>query len=307
MASPNLLALQKEDKMKLPSGLETDRFIIGVDWSRTSVDVYDSRDGGHSEHPSLEVVAEKFPGALLILESTAESYQLQRRASVLEAFKKHNVEARCFKTQRTAQFRIKWGVKKSDKSDAKVIYRIATETKTALGVFEPLVESDDLRNKIKKTLVEDRYLHDGKVSQEAAKKFLDGKWIPGEFSSILIEKKTKKGRQYRASVGRILLVASAVRKQGRGYREFRRQVGNYGNGYESMARSEHNWHLTIYEVRRKLKEAGITPETTTRVDEKTGGKMKVRTWPNEELEVKRAVQKRVVKAAQFLWRQTANG
>jgi hypothetical protein len=43
-------------------------------------------------------------------------------------------------------------------------------------------------------------------------------------------------------VGRILYVAEEVRKAGGGYREFRRRLGNYGNGFKGIMRSEiNNW------------------------------------------------------------------
>ncbi|VVB50889.1 Uncharacterised protein [uncultured archaeon] len=290
--------------MKLPNGMNTERPIIGADWSRKKgVDIYDPHTDSVANFPSFEAAAPNYKGYLLITESTAESFELQRRAVVLKAFEENNVEAWGFKTQRTAQFRMKWDILKSNESDAKTIYCIGTKTKTALSRLGPLRTEDLLREEIQETLVRDRFLFDGEPSQKLAAAVLNDAVIPREFSSILVEKefKKKRGRVYRSSVGRILLVAKAVRDAGRGYREFRRQLGNYGNGYKSMARSEHNWHLTIYEVRRALKKAGITKTTKAVKDPKTGIEISVRVWTDEELHIKSQVQKTVVAAAKFLW------
>jgi len=272
--------------MKLLNGIEiNDRPIIGVDWSRVrGADVYDPKTDTVINFPNLEAVAVAYPGSFLVLEAPSESYELQRRAMVLEAFEKADIVAYCYKSQRTAWFRKSFLIKKSDKTDAKVIYRIATETRLSLHRFLPLMDDDPIREAVKAFLVKDRYLYNGKQSVELAKTLLKGKTAPCAEDILL------SGKAYRKQIGRILAVAQEVRKAGRGYREFRRQLGNYGNGYASMPRSEfyHWWARMI---------------TNARLDRHVA-KMLANITPEQRL-VHRQVLKESTKAAKWLWSLTA--
>jgi hypothetical protein len=64
--------------------------------------------------------------------------------------------------------------------------------------------------------------------------------VPDEFQSWIYDAEG----QYRPQVGRVLFTAEVVRKAGRGYREFRRQLGNYSNGYNSVMHQEINSWIT---------------------------------------------------------------
>jgi hypothetical protein len=78
---------------------------------------------------------------------------------------------------------------------------------------------------------------------------------------------------YHAQVGRVLYAAEEVRKAGRGYREVRRQLGNYENGRKGIMRNEiREWWMAV------------------------------RTLPGHE----GATMNDSVKAAQYLWRVTAD-
>jgi hypothetical protein len=286
--------------MTLLNSIKTDRNIIGVDWSRSGVDVYDPQTGS-KRFPSLEAVAESYPGSMLVLEATSESYELQRRSVVLEAFKKYDVSAYCYHTQRTAKFRIENNINKSDASDAKVIYRIATETPLSLHRFESLLEDDVLRDGIEQAVIEDRYLRDGASSALLAKEHLSAINIPSEFQEFIFS-----GKKYRKQVGRILLAAAKVRKAGRGYREFRRVLGNYSNGFGSILRSEFYWWWVRTVLNARLKKASIKKTYFERADEKTGKNMKIRRWSEQEIELRKQTMKDATKAAQFLWSATRN-
>ena len=275
--------------MKLPNGIERgNRPVIGVDWNRTEVQVYDPRTGTTAQFRNLEDVAAAYPGTFLVLESSSESFELQRRALVLAEFAKKDIVAYCYKTQFTAKFRRRHGIDKSDKNDAKVIYRIATETKLSLHVFGPLVErGDGLRKIIASSLIEDRYLHNNAVTISTLAELKDP--VPEEFDSILYaEKKLKRSsraRKFRAPIGRFVAVALEVRKAGRGYREFRRQLGNYSNGYASMPRSEFYSGLVRHISNARL------------------GKIKVADMNEAQRGAHRKVMRDVTQAVKWIWLQ----
>lgn len=273
--------------MRLANGIEThDKPIKGIDWSRTKgVEVYDPITDTTLNFKTFEEAAVAFPHSFFVLESTGESYELQRRQIVLDAFETYDITAYCFKTQRTAWFRKAWSLSKSNAGDAKVIYRIATETKLALHMFKQLVENDPIRDEIRKFLVEDRFLHDGAQSEAVAEKYLDTVQIPSEYKLYIYS-----GKNYRKQVGRFLALAEIVRQHGRGYREFRRQIGNYSNGYGSMPRSEfyHWWTRMV---------------TNARLDRHVAKALNQLT--DEQKLIHRQVLKEATIVARWLWRLTA--
>lgn len=231
--------------MLLPNGLSTEKQIVGVDWSRKEIDTFDGQT--YNKFSNLIEAASFYPNTMFVLEATGESFELQRRVKALDAFEVNDIDAYCFKTQRTAWFRKEHHIKKTTGAkDAKVIYRIATESKISLHRFKPLVDNDPIRDSIHDFLVEDRYLYDGEKTAALAKKYVDV--VPDDKKEFLLS-----GKVFRKQIGRILAVAIEVRKAGRGYREFRRQIGNYSNGYPSMARSEfyHWWARMVVNARLK--------------------------------------------------------
>jgi hypothetical protein len=288
--------------LKYTNGVDTDRNIIGVDWSRAEVDIYDSSTDSYHTFPNLESAAKAFPGTIFVLESTGESFELQRREVVLEAFKQYDIDARCSNTKYTAQFRMKNDVAKTNASDAKVLYRIFTETKLSWSRFSVLVESDPIREKIQKFLVEDRYLHDKKNTQKLTQKYLSKSIVPGEFQEFIIAKAGKKKTEYRKPVGSILAVAEGVRVAKGGYRVFRRQLGNHGQGYGSMPRSEFYWWWVRIVLNKRIKEQGIEKKFKMIPDAKTGQPKKLRQWSDVEKGLKKQSMKDAVKAARYLWR-----
>lgn len=217
---------------------------IGLDWSRTEVVIYD----GATIHRALNLTeaATLFPNCRWILEAPAESYELQNRQIVLDAFMLHGIEAWSYRSQYTAKYREKWGIEKSDEADAQVIYRIGTETTLALKRFGPLRDVDAIRDSIKEFLVEDRYLFNGMKSRSLTSLV--------QRPPVVLLPFLFTGKKYRMQIGRIIAVALEVQKANRGFREFRRQLGNYSNGYRSMPRSEfYHWlvgPITLKAVRK---------------------------------------------------------
>lgn len=272
---------------------------IGMDWSRSEVEVYDPRINTTVKFPQPEDVAKAFPGVRIFTESTMESYELQRRSEVVQTFEKYGCKVDTFKTDRTAQFRIKHGISKSDAADAKVLYRLGTETNLSPSRLCLLREEDLVRDGIKLSLVEDRYLRNGKESKAIADKFLAGVIVPETVKEFIFS-----GKKYRNPVGRLLTVAQAVRAAGAGYREFRRQVGNYGNGYGSMPRSEFYWWWVRTVLNARLKAVGITKKYKEILNAATSKPMKIRKWSEKELTMRKQTLKDATKAAQYLWQLT---
>lgn len=270
--------------MLLKNGITVDRPIISCDWNRTSCDVYDPRTKGVRTIENLEKIAVEYPGTFLVLESTGESYELQRRKLVIEAFKQNDVQAYGYKTQRTAQFRRDNDIIKSNKNDARAIYRVATETAFSLHEFQELIEEDPIRDGIKDFLVEDRYLHDCGKTTEIAEQYLKSANIPEEHKKFIFS-----GKNYRKQIGRLLAVAVEVRKSKRGYREFRRQIGNYGNGYASMPRSEF-YHWLVKSITNKQ----LDRELMTNLSDLTA----------KQRRVHKTVMKEATEACKWLWKIT---
>lgn len=288
--------------MKYPNGIETDRTIIGFDWSRLQVYGYNSETREFHTFTTLEEAAKAFPGSMFVLESTGESFELQRRKFVLDAFVKYDIDARCSNTKYTAQFRMKYETKKSDFGDAKILCDIFTKENLSWSRFSSLVDSDPVREKIQKYLVEDRYLHNKKNTQALTQKYLATLAIPEEFKEFIVAKESKKKTEYRKPVGSILAVAEIVKASNGGYRVFRKQLGNYGQGYGSMPRSEFYYWWVRVVLNKRIKEQGITKKYKEIPDAKTGVPKKLRLWTEKEQQLKKQASKDAVKAAQWLWR-----
>ena len=288
--------------MKLLNGIDVaDRPIIGVDWSRERCDVYDPRTG-NKIFKTLEQVAENYGGGFLVLEAPAESYELQRRAVVLESFKKNGIIAYVFPSQMTSKYRQFWELKKTDTTDAKVVYRIATETKLSLHRFKPLLESDGFEKNIRNLITEDRYKENGALSLSTSKKYLKSIEVPSEYHDFIFST----NKQYRKQVGRILMAAEAVRKAGHGYREFRRVLGNYANGYKQILRSEYYYWWLRCVCNARLKRDGIKRKKILidRINPKTGMQIEIRQWTEEEKQMRLRVRHEGQKVAQYLWHLT---
>jgi hypothetical protein len=287
---------------RLINGLETNDKAYGVDWSRSKVFVYDPLTDQSDVFASLEEAAKakaiEGERITFFIEATAVSFELQLRAAVLSAFEENRVDAYCFQTGLTSNFRIKHNISKDDKNDAKAIYRIATETKFTLHEFKALRDEDPVREEVEDAIIEDRYLTDSETTLAIAKKVLSGQEIPELFVPFIRDSVNK----IRPQVGRILLAAQLVKQQGRGYREFRRIVGNYSNGYGSMLRSEFYWWWVRTVLNARLKKAGVVKETkSVGTNKKTGEETFVRAWTPKEQEMKKQAMQDATKAAKFLW------
>ena len=298
--------------MKLLNEITIKGNLLGLDWSRPQVHVYDPRTDKVTTYKNIEEVASNHPGCSLVLEATAESFELERRNIVLAALAAANIDAYTFKTRITAEFRREHNIsEKSDTIDAKVIYRVATETKKSLKRFGPLMEKDKLREDISKWVISDRSQYDGKNSRFVVEKYfgkiaskkhnkkleskadlsalfedkntINSSVIPMEFQGFIFGSDNK----YRKSLGRVFHTAEEVRKVGGGYRVFRRQIGNYSNGYGCIMRSEVNFWLvrTVANARiAALRKAGQL------VDEK---------------KIKKEVFKESKKFFDYIWKLTA--
>ena len=101
-------------------------------------------------------------------------------------------------------------------------------------------ETLKLRSQIDEFVIADRG-HEGKMSLPYAEKYLHRDDVYSEFQSWVYDSTGN----YRKQIGRILFVAEAVRKAGRGYREFRKQLGNYENGFGIMRCEINSWCGTL--------------------------------------------------------------
>jgi hypothetical protein len=281
--------------LKFENGIVKDRDVWSIDWSRSEVVAFHPKNI-IKKFSTLEKFAEVHPKTFVILESTGESYELQRRAQVLEAFKKYDVEAWSYNPKYTARYRQSVGVEKTtDEDDAHYIYLVGTTTKLTLKPFTQLARRNDdntrndgLRNTIKDALVTDRYLYNGEHTMQLAAKYIDTHSVPKEYVALIFT-----GKKFKAPVGRLLQVAINVKNSGRGYREFRRQVGNYGQGYPSMARSEFYFWWVGKTTMSKFKQAlGLKKKPDMLTDEQ-------RTL---EIKIRKEIMKMATSAMKWLWR-----
>lgn len=294
----------------LPNGINTEgRPIAGIDWSRSEV-IVNVEGQPIAKFKTLSKAAKHYPGYIWVLESTADSFELQNRQKDLNAIKKNNIKAYCFNPKFTSNHRIKWNdIAKTDEADSGVIRRIFTETNVTCGVFKQIIRKDKLREKIKKVLVKDRQ-YEGKYSTKIGRKYLsDPSKMPTQFHELIYDAaglKLKTPRyEPRNQIGRLLIVAENVREANRGFRMFRRQVGDYGQGYGSMSRSEFYWWIVRIITNSRLKKVGLIKEVKdSHIDPKTKESKKVRIWSLEEDKIKRQAMKEAHKMLKFLWKLT---
>jgi hypothetical protein len=270
--------------MILPNGLTLDKPIRAADWSRSAVDIYDGK--GWDKYPNLVSYA-KDPqnhGTVLVLEASSESFELAKRQSALDAFAAAEIDVLCYNSKHTAKYRRQNGIKtKSNKVDAKCIYLVATTTNLTLSRFKELVKEDALRQSIKNVLVKDRAADGDKYKTELVDKYFSDKT---PYDSIL---KTKAG-DFRSQVGSILVTAEETRKAGGGFRKFRALLGNYGNGYGSIQRSEFYQHLVMGVCNSEL---GRHP------------KKGYSSFTKKQRQHHKGTMKNVSAAAKWIWKQTS--
>lgn len=326
--------------MRLPNGIKTNsREIAGVDWSRTEVTIKVKGQPVRT-FATLAEAAPHYKMFIWAIESTADSFELQLRQPDLDAIAANNIWAFCSNTKYTSQYRIKWGIEKSDESDAGVILRIFTETSLSWARFKQLIESDPIRDAIFKFSVEDRYLFDGTRSADVSKQYLPAyadipefltvvpriniegqKSVDGEpYQTPLREflfppqkepkakkgGKPKKGPKAKKQIGRFLTAALETRDAGKGFRMFERQMGNNGQGYGSMVRSDFYWWLVRPVLNARIKAAKIEKKYKLGlIDPKTNKPKKIRVWTDEELAMKKLVMKQADRMLYWLWMLTA--
>lgn len=270
--------------MILPNGMIVNKQVHGLDWNRSKVDSYNGSEW--SQYPNLVSYA-KDPenhGTIAVLEASSESFELAKRQSALDAFAAADIDVFCYNSKHTAKYRRQNGIKtKSNKVDAKCIYLVATTTKLTLSSFRELVEEDTLRQSIKNILVKDRAADGDKYKTELVDKYFSEKT---PYDSIL---KTKTG-DFRSQVGSILVVAEETRKAGRGFRRFRNLLGNYGNGYGSIQRSEFYQHLVM----------GVCNSELHRHPKKGYSSL-----TKKQKQRHKDTMKRVSAAAKWIWQQTS--
>lgn len=296
--------------MLLKNGINTKHdVVLSLDWSRSAVHVYDPRTDEVTVYSNIEEFTGYVQNVSLILESTAESYELDRRLLVLEAFKAANIDPWGYDPKFTARYRDENDIEKTDTNDARVIYKVGTETSLVLHRFGPLRNDDVLRDEITKYVVLDRSGYDGALTMKLTEKYFGvqgrkktfNNSIPEQFRPLMYGS----NRAYRKQIGRILYTAEMVRKAKRGYDEFRRQIGDYGNGYGSIMHSEVFHHLMMGQVKQQMKELGIK---ATRVSRMTDGEERmVRQWTPAERQLKKETMRLTRKLTRYLWDMTATG
>ena len=296
----------------LKNGINTEgRPTAGLDWSRSEV-IVNVKDKPIAKFKTLAEAAPHYKGYVWALETTADSYELQKRQIDLDAIKVADIRAYCSNSKYTSLYRIKWeDIPKSDEADSEVIRRIFVETGLPWSRFKQIVKEDNLRKDIKKELVEDRYLFDGDRSVEVARKYLPPYTeVPEHLREFLYEPATIKAKKPKnptpkKQIGRLLMAAQKVREAGRGWRMFRRQVGNYGQGYACMLRSEYYWWLVRVIVNSQMKKLGLKKTIkTSHIDPKTKKEMGMRIWTPEEIKVKKEVMQNMHDVLKWLWKLT---
>jgi hypothetical protein len=295
----------------LPNGINTNgRSIAGLDWSRQEV-IVNVEGQPLARFKTLSEAAPNYENYIWVLESTADSFELQNRQIDLDAIEKANIEAYCFNPKFTSIHRIKWNdIIKTDEADTEVIRKIFTETKITCCKFKQLCEKDELREKINQTIIKDRQ-YDGDISVPLAKKYLPNfKDTPLNLVEFLykpetIKSKNPKNPTPKVQIGRMLIAAEKVRENGLGFRTFRRQIGNYGQGYGCMIRSDYNWWMARTITNNRLKKMGIEKTTkNSHIDPKTKEEKVVRIWTPEETQVKKQVFKEMQLLTKWLWNLT---
>ncbi len=295
------------------NGLKTNKTVIlGVDWSRKVIDVYNGETWDVVS--SLPELAAKYPHSIVILEATAESFELWKRLKALEAFKENDVEVYCFPTHWTAKYRKMHNIAKTGPADAKSIYEIATTWPRTLCRFKERRTDDKLGKEIAAFLIFDRNACDGEETMKLAEQYLQN--YPAEFKEFIEagskSKPTKatakprksnkpKKQQFRKQPARFLHVAVELRKAGEGYEEFRRQIGNYAQGYGRMTRSEyyHWWVMPITNAR--IKQAGQKIRKKKEEQESWFNRL-----TDQQKQIHRQVMKDANKVLKYIWKCTAS-
>jgi hypothetical protein len=283
-----------------------------MDWSRSKTLTRIKKGEITSSKSLIEAISSLPDGCIIVLESTAESFELQNRQAVLDMIHSKNIEARCFSPRHTSRYRMKWGIPKSDEIDVEVIYRIFTEENLTCSKFKQIIdkEQDKLRIYSQKALIKDRR-YEGEESLKMIEKYLpDFSKVPLDLQECIYKPtkaKNPRKRTPRIQVPRYLIIARAVRDAGRGYRTYRRLIGNYGNGFGSMARSEFNYHHVGSICDARVKNAGI--ERTFKegdIDPKTRERKNVPHWTEQEYKIHKDTLKDTSRVVKWLWNLTGS-
>lgn len=295
----------------LPNGINTHgRPIAGIDWSRGEI-IVNVENKPIAKFKTLAEAAPHYKGYIWVLESTADSFELQNRQIDLDAIKSADIWAWCFNPNFTSKYRIKWNdIPKSDESDSEVIRRIFTETKVTCKRFSQLIKSDLLREQIKKYTVRDRQ-YQGEESIAIAKKYLPKFEDTPEYLLEFIYKpssikaKKPKNPTPKCQIGRLLMICLIVREARLGFRTLRKQVGNYGQGYGCMARSEYYYWLVRIILNARMKKLGIKNTTKhSYIDPKTKKEVENRIWSDKEIEMNKQAMREMEKVLKWLWKLT---
>jgi hypothetical protein len=319
--------------MRLPNGINTNgRKIAGVDWSRTEVTIK-VKGLPVRTFATLAEAAPHYKKFIWAIEATTDSFELQLRQPDLDTIDSNDIWTFCSNTKYTSQYRIKWGIEKSDESDAGVILRIFTESKLSWARFKQLVEKDPVRDAIYKFSVEDRFMFGGSHSLDVSKQWLPAYADIPEFLAVTPNIEGKAGESYQSplreflfppqkelkskksgkpknpkpkkQIGRFLTAALETREAGGGFRVFERQMGNNGQGYGSMVRSDFYWWLVRPVLNARIKAAKIEKKYKLGpIDSKTNKPKKIRVWTNEELVMRKLVMKQADRMLYWLWKLT---
>lgn len=300
----------------LPNGIKRNgRGVIGVDWSEKKVDVYEEGKEP-KEYASLVEMAPHYTGYLMGIESTANSYKTQDRKTAVDALKANDIEPWCYRPKYTADKRIENGVKKSNTGDAKTIYEVFTTSSMTCHRFKPFLwwgkRGNPMREKVNTVIRDDRYQAGGDLALEIAKKYIRYEDVSQEnlrfvyTASVLKVKRPTKAREPKKSIGRLLMAAEECRAQGRGWEEFRRMAGNYGQSYPSMLRSEFYYHIVQPVIESELTAAGVKldKEASEHTDAKTGETWSSHKWNTDASKIKKEVFKSASRMLKWLWRLT---
>jgi hypothetical protein len=103
----------------------------------------------------------------------------------------------------------------------------------------------------------------------------------------------------------LLIAAQEVRKIGLGWRTFRRQVGNYGQGFRCMLRSEYQHWLVRVVLNARMKKAGFEKIVqSSHLDPKTKEMIEVKLLSKEQETMKKQVMRDMNKVLKYIWKLT---
>lgn len=119
--------------------------LVAVDWDGKAVWVSEDGDQAHvyNLRDQFKLLDRLTDPTLVVLESTFESYDPDRRKRTIDEYAAAGHDLRTISPRRTSWWRIARGIEKSNEADAAAIFGIASTTRAHLKVPSPSIPKDD--------------------------------------------------------------------------------------------------------------------------------------------------------------------